>query len=231
MSIDILRPVPIGKLSVRTRTVRPGRRVALVEAVMEADGQEVLHARGWRIERPVRPVPEIVDGARAAPLPAKGDGKVPVIFEREPDGYLASIEWRFLPSELDEHVAAGRTGPAGPAGGPAAPAHSSRTAQVRAAWARPLIPLLADEEASPMARTLLVADSGSGVGAALPATEFIFINVDVTVALPRDPAGDWMLLEAETAIGADGTGLAVTRLSDQAGPCGRAWQTLLVAPR
>lgn len=214
VSIDILRPVPIGKLSVTTRTVRPGRRVALVEAVVEANGQEVLHARGWRIERPTEPVPEIADGAPAAPLPAEGDGKLPVIFEREPDGYLASIEWRFLPSELDEYVA-----------------HSPRTAQIRAAWARPLIPLLPGEEASPMARTLLVADSGSGVGAALPATEFIFINVDVTVALPRDPAGDWMLLEAETSIGADGTGLAATRLSDQTGPCGRAWQTLLVAPR
>ena len=82
-----------------------------------------------------------------------------------------------------------------------------------------------------MARTLLVADSGSGVGAALPVTEYIFINVDVTVALPRDPVGDWLLLEAETVIGADGTGLAMTRLSDQTGPCGRAWQTLLVAPR
>jgi hypothetical protein len=221
VSIDILRPVPIGKLSVTTRMVRPGRRVALLEAVVEANGQEVLHARGWRIERPAEPVPEIVDGASAAPLPAEGDGKLPVIFEREPDGYLASIEWRFLPSELDEYVTAE----------PAGPAHSPRTAHVRAAWARPLIPLLPDEEASPMGRTLLVADSGSGVGAALPATEFIFINVDVTVALPRDPTGDWMLLEAETSIGADGTGLAATRLSDQTGPCGRAWQTLLVAPR
>jgi acyl-CoA thioesterase superfamily protein/acyl-Coa thioesterase superfamily protein len=214
VSIDILRPVPIGKLSVRTRTVRPGRRVALVEAVMEADGQEVLHARGWRIKRQPEPVPEIVDGEPAAPLPPAGDGKLPVIFMREPDGYLASIEWRFLPSELDEYVAA----------------HSPRRAQVRAAWARPLIPLLPGEEASPMARALLVADSGSGVGAALPATDFIFINVDVTVALTRDPVGDWMLLEAETSIGADGTGLAVTRLSDRTGPCGRAWQTLLVAP-
>ena len=246
VSIDILRPVPIGQLSVRARTVRPGRRVALVEAIMEADGQEVLHARGWRIERPAQPVPEIVDGEPAPSLPSQGDGKVPVIFTREPDGYLASIEWRFLPSELDEYVGGSPAQPgqpsqpaqpgkparaAGPAGLPGGPAHSPRTAQVRAAWARPLIPLLPDEVASPMARTLLVADSGSGVGAALPATDFIFINVDVTVALTRDPAGDWMLLEAETSIGGDGTGLAVTRLSDQAGPCGRAFQTLLVAPR
>ena len=82
-----------------------------------------------------------------------------------------------------------------------------------------------------MSRTLLVADSGSGVGAALPASGFIFINVDLSVVLPRDPAGEWLLLEASTAVGADGTGLATTRLSDQHGSFGRAWQTLLVAPR
>jgi len=223
VAIDILRPVPIGKLSVRTRTVRPGRRVALVEAIVEADGQEVLHARGWRIERPVTPVPQIVDGALPAPLPPTGDGALPLIFKREPVGYLASIEWRFLPSDLND-LSPG-------SGAPANAAQSPRTAQVRAAWARPAIPLLPGEDMSPMARTLLVADSGSGVGAALPATEFLFINVDVTVALARDPVGDWLLLEAETSIGAEGTGLAMTRLSDEAGPCGRAWQTLLVAPR
>jgi hypothetical protein len=225
VAVDILRPVPIGKLSVRARTVRPGRRVALLEAIIEADGQEVLHARGWRIERPSRPVPQIVDGAPGPPRPATGAGALPEIFKREPDGYLASIEWRFLPSDLDEYVAAG------PAGLPDGPAQSARAARTRAAWARPVIPLLPEEEASPMARTLLVADSGSGVGAALPATQYIFINVDVTVALPRDPVGDWLLLEAETVIGADGPGLAMTRLSAQTGPCGRAWQTLLVAPR
>ncbi len=82
-----------------------------------------------------------------------------------------------------------------------------------------------------MARTLLVADSGSGVGTALPATRFIFINVDLAVVLPRDPVGDWLLLEAATVVGSEGTGLAMTRVSDQSGPCGRAWQTLLVAPR
>ncbi len=211
VAVDILRPIPVGKLSVRTRLVRPGRRITLAEAVMEADGHEVMHARGWRIERPAGDVPEIVDGASAAPLPAAGDGAVPSIFTREPEGYLASIEWRFMPQDPT--------------------ATHARYAQVRAAWTRPRIPLLPDEEPSAMSRALLVADSGSGVGAALPATEFIFINVDVTVVLPRDPAGDWLLLEAATTVGSDGTGLAMTRLSDQTGPCGRAWQTLLVAPR
>jgi len=59
---------------------------------------------------------------------------------------------------------------------------------------------------------------------------FIFINVDLTVTLTRDPAGDWLLLEAETRTGSDGTGLARSVLSDISGVCGTGLQTLLVAP-
>jgi Thioesterase-like superfamily len=257
VAVDILRPVPVGKVSIRTRTIRPGRRVTLVEAIMEADGLEVLHARGWRIERPAGAVPEIADGGPPAPVPAAGSGFPPLIFRREQHGYLASIEWRFVPGEFDELAVpgaiaeatdvtaevAGTPGPAMAEPAVAEPANSepviteramagpARTAQVRSAWTRPLIPLLPDDEPSPMSRALLVADSGSGVGAALPSTEFVFINIDLSVALPRDPVSEWLLLESATAIGADGTGLTMTRLSDPMGVCGRAWQTLLVAPR
>lgn len=206
VSIDILRPVPIGKISIRTRTVRPGRRVTLIEAVLESDGQEVLQARGWRIERPAADVPEVTDGGRPVPLPPEGDGLAPDIFGRQRRGYLTMIEWRFKKAD---------------------PASAG---QVRAAWTRPRIPLLPGEEPSPMSRTLLVADSGSGVSAALPVSAFTFVNVDLTVISQRDPIGEWLLLESSTAIGADGTGLATTRLSDQRGSFGRGLQTLIVAP-
>lgn len=175
---------------------------------MEADGQELLHARGWRLERPAGAVPEVAHGEPpAGPVPPAGDGTLPLIFQRHPKGYLSSIEWRFLPEQPD-----------GPAGS-------------RAAWTRPMIPLLPDEQASPMSRTLLVADSGSGVSAALPPADFIFMNVDLTVTLHRDPVGDWLLLDAVTSIGADGTGEALTRLADRRGGFGHGLQTLLVAPR
>jgi len=221
VAIDILRPVPVGKLTLRTRTIRAGRRITLAETVMDADGQDVLYARGWRIERQAQDVPEIVDGVSAHALPPASEGDPPPIFGRAAGGYLASIEWRFLLADftIADPATAVTSGP------------EPRLAQVRSAWARPRVPLVADDQVSPMARTLLVADSGSGVGAALPPTRFIFINVDLAVVLPRDPVGDWLLLEAETVIGSEGTGLAMTRLSDQAGPCGRAWQTLLVAPQ
>jgi len=217
--VDILRPVPVGKLSLRTRMVRPGRRIALVETVLEADGQEVLHARGWRTERPSGPVPQVRDGLPAGPVPETGDGEAPDIFTRQQHGYLAMIEWRFQPADF-----------AAATGDQPAPSQQPTTQRPRAAWTRPRLPLLAGEESTPMARTLLVADSGSGVGAALPASAFTFVNVDLIVIAQRDPVGEWLLLEASTQIGADGTGLASTRLADQAGSFGRGMQTLLVAP-
>jgi hypothetical protein len=57
------------------------------------------------------------------------------------------------------------------------------------------------------------------------------VNVDLTVALHRHPGGEWVLLDAATTIGAAGTGLTTTRLSDEAGTIGQGMQTLVVTPR
>jgi len=207
VTIDILRPVSVTKLTVRTRTVRPGRRVALLEAVIEADDQEVLHARGWRVALPDGAVPVIPGPAAPPPVPdAAGSQLPPRLPNAHTAGYLAAIEWRFLHGGFDQ-AAPGR------------------------AWTRPRVPLVAGEDASPMCRALLVADSGSGVSAVLDPGRFIFINVDLTVVLPRDPVGKWLLLEAMTTTSMQGTGLAETALSDTSGRCGTAIQTLLIAPR
>ncbi len=205
VTVDILRPVPLGKITVRTRTVRPGRRVALVEAVLEADGQEVVHARGWRLAIPDGRVPVIGQGSAPPPIPA--EHPLPTFPGGHMTGYLRAIDWRY--------VAGGGFDVPGPA----------------VVWARPKLPLLPEEELSPMCRALLLADSGSGVSATLDPVKFLFINVDLTVILPRDPVGEWLLLDAVTAIGDRGTGLAETTVSDVHGRCGTALQTLLAAPR
>jgi acyl-CoA thioesterase len=55
------------------------------------------------------------------------------------------------------------------------------------------------------------------------------MNVDLSVALFRDPTGEWICLSARTTIGNDGTGLVNTELFDSDGAIGSAMQTLLVA--
>ncbi len=205
VAVDILRPVPLGKITVRTRMVRPGRRVALLEAILEVDGQEVMHARGWRLAIPDGEVPAIAAGSAPPPIPA--EHPLPTFPGGHMTGYLHAIDWRY--------VAGGGFDVSGPA----------------VVWARPKIPLIPDEEPSPMCRALLLADSGSGVSATLDPMKFLFINVDITVILLRDPVGEWLLLDAVSTIGERGTGLAETTLSDVHARCGTAVQTLLVAPR
>jgi hypothetical protein len=84
---------------------------------------------------------------------------------------------------------------------------------------------------SPFCRAVVIADSGSGVSSALDATQWVFINVDLTVVLSREPVGEWILLGSRTTIEPSGTGLAETILADRSGPVGRALQTLYVGKR
>jgi hypothetical protein len=203
VAIDILRPVPVGELTARTQTLRPGKRVALLETVLESGGKEVLCARGWRIAR-LADAPIVEKSALPATLPAA------VMQPRFPggysDGYLSHIEWRLESGNFDV------PGPC-------------------RAWGRPMVPLLPGEAIAPMSLALLIADTGSGISRTLDPREFIFINVDLTVVLQRDPVGEYVRLDAETSMGGSGTGLAETQLSDATGVVGAAIQTLLVSPR
>jgi hypothetical protein len=123
------------------------------------------------------------------------------------EGYGTAMEWRYVSG-----------------GGLAEPGPS-------AAWMRPTIPLLPGEQMSPMSRALLCGDSGSGLSAMLDVRAFVFINVNVNVMLQRDPQGEWLLVDAVTAVGPDGTGVATSTLSDTSGAVGQVAQALLVAPR
>ncbi len=122
------------------------------------------------------------------------------------EGYVQAVEWRFVSGML------GEPGPA-------------------TAWSRLRHPLVADEEPSPLQRVLAVADSGNGLSGELDLARWHFINPELTVHLHREAAGEWVCVDARTAISTGGTGLATTELSDERGRLGVGAQALLVAPR
>jgi hypothetical protein len=202
VTVELLGPVPVGELEVRSRVARPGRSVELVEAVMSAGGRDVARASAWRIRRteeasvPARHTP-------APPRPAEALAGPPAGWV---DGYLSAVEWRF---------AAGRFGEPGPA----------------TAWTRLRHPLVPDEEPSPLQRVLAVADSGNGVSSELDVASWYFINPELTVHLHREALGEWICLDAQTTVSPGGVGLATSVLSDGAGPVAVGAQSLLVAPR
>jgi hypothetical protein len=206
MTIEILRPVPLAPLAVAARVARPGRAVELVEAELSeagGDGRELARARVWRL-RAQEGVPEV---ALDPPPPGPEHGRETAFFDTgEAVGYHTAMDYRFVKGAFLEQ-------------GPA---------QV---WMRMRQPLVDDEPPSPLVRVLAAADSGNGVSATLDYHGYVFINTDLTVQLVREPAGEWVCLDAITRVGPDGVGLAESALSDERGRLGRATQTLLVRPR
>jgi hypothetical protein len=144
--------------------------------------------------------------SRHAAAPALPETAVDTVGGAWVDGYLSAVEWRF---------AAGRFDGPGPA----------------TAWTRLRHPLVPDEDPSPLQRVLAVADSGNGISGELDLRQWHFINPELTVHLHREPAGEWICLDATTTISPGGAGLATSVLSDLDGPVGVGAQALLVAPR
>jgi len=222
LTCEILRPIPVGRVRVGARVVRPGRNVQLVEAELtDGDGPVVL-ARAWRMAtEPTTPPPGAAAGTAPGTAPGTAAGAAPGASPPEPsqvagaepasapetwgNGYLRSIDWRF---------AVGGFAP-----GPAV------------VWARQRPALVAGEPPTPIQRLLTLADSGSGVGAVLDPVQWAFLNTELSVHLHRPPEGEWFRLDAGTTIGGRGVGLATTRLSDRDGPVGTCAQSLLVRRR
>jgi hypothetical protein len=203
LTVEILRPVPVRPVTVTARIVRPGRRVSLIEGRLRVDGEDYLLARGWRIGRPDTPTP--VGGARAGSPPLPGPAPLPDWEGAFAGGYMRAVEVR---------QTAGVFAGAGPG----------------AAWLRARVALVEGEEPSPFQRTAIVADSGSGVSQGVDHRRWLAINVDLSLSVHRDPAGEWIHLDSNTVVGAEGTGRTDTVLGDAEGEFARAIQTLLVAP-
>jgi hypothetical protein len=120
-------------------------------------------------------------------------------------GWARSLEWRYV-----------RGLPGEPGGS--------------AAWVRPSLPLVDGHELFGLARAVMVADAASGISAELDWTVWSFVNVDLDVHLARPFRGEWVLMDAVTHLGEDGSGLARSTLSDRHGVVGAGLQTLVLAP-
>jgi Thioesterase-like superfamily len=214
VTCEILRSVPIAPLTVSAEVLRPGRSVELLSASLADERGELIRASAWRIaargvELPAGLASEDATSPvrRDPPLSGPADGSEEAFFATGHDaGYHTAMEYRFV---------RGRFLDLGPA----------------TVWMRMRHPLIAGEPPSPLQRVLIAADSGNGVSATLDWSRYLFINVDLSVHLQRQAAGDWVCLDAITVPEPTGVGLADTALHDERGPLGRALQTLVVRER
>jgi len=204
---NLLRPVPIGECRVEVTADYIGRNAGHYSARLVADGKEVARFTALMQREDELPLPA---GTAGHPLPqaprsVSGSPACRMPFAGVDAGYGDLVENR---------LAEGRFF-AGPC----------------AAWFRLRHPLVDGEEPSPYQRVAVAADSGNGISAALDFGRYSFVNCDLTVNLLRRPVGDWICLQARSALGGNGCGLAESALYDESGLIGRATQTLAVRLR
>jgi Thioesterase-like superfamily len=204
ITVELLSPVPVGEVVVQARVIRPGRRVRLLEATMDADGRPVALARAWQIASQPDLLPSV-----ALSSPPERPAPGPVRFftgNTEIQGYGAAVEWRLVTGGFDQLGAA-------------------------AVWARARIPLVPDQPLTGLQRVLIVADSANGISGVLPFDDWLFVPTALTVTLHRHPRGEWIFMSAETRLSSDGIGSCHAELSDDDGPVGTASQPLVITRR
>jgi hypothetical protein len=204
---NLLRPVPIGECRVEVVADYIGRNAGHYSARLIADGKEAARFTALMQREDDLPVPA---GTAGHPLPRapKAVAECPACrmpFPGRDGGYGDLVENRLAEGRFFD--------------GPCT------------AWFRLRHALVNGEEPSPYQRVAVAADSGNGVSAALDFRRYSFVNCDLTINLLRRPVGEWICLQARSAYGGSGCGLAESVLYDETGLIGRATQTLAVRLR
>ena len=203
LTVELLRPVGRTPLAIRSRLVRPGRKVQLVEASLWSGDIEVARATGLRIRRAAVAVPNSRD---ALPHPE--------------------------PESVPAHVHSWRPGPAYHLlGVEVRIPQGTQTAGPGWAWFRLKLPLVPGEEPTGLLRVCAAADFPNGISYVVDARRTSFINPDLTVHVFRPPVDEWVMVDARTWLEPHGTGVAEGALYDRRGRVGRSVQSLLVEPR
>jgi len=203
---EFLGGIPLAPMRVRTRVARAGKRIEMLEGVLEIAGRDAVSARVWRIAtKPPGTIPAPFDRPEVPPPlpPPQPQTHFPGV---EGWGYGEAIEWRFT---------RGGFASLGPAD----------------AWTYVRVPLIAGEPAQPFDRLMLVVDSANGVSGELPQRDFLFVPPSLSLAFYREPEGEWTFMQAITELSDDGLGVTRARYGDARGYLGAGTQALIIEPR
>jgi hypothetical protein len=199
-----MRPVPLTPLTMRVRTIRPGRKVQWLEAALvDAEEREMARATVLRLRTAEVDTAGSVGIDADAPPSLEHAGDPPPFFGAGDIGFWSANDVRIVRGDW-------------------------MTPGPGIAWLRLRCPVVMGEALSACSRVAAAADFGSGVGNPLRFTHASGINADVTISMFRHPVGEWVCLDSGAWVQPHGVGLASTRLHDQQGPIGQAAQTLLV---
>jgi hypothetical protein len=201
LTIDLKRPVPLAPLTIRSRVVREGKLIQLSEISLSAGDLEVVHASILKVRvTPLALPPAAAIRPLDVPLPDACDK---MELRADSNAFVTGVSMRIARGSPLSH-------------GPSA------------VWFRADRPIIAGEEISALMRAIIASDFSNGTSAVLEFGTWTFMNADLTLNLARDPVGEWILLDAESWLAPNGSGIAFANLADINGYLGRSVQSLVV---
>jgi hypothetical protein len=193
LTVDLYKSPAMALTTVDTTLVRAGGRVRAVDALITVDGHDVARASTLWLRRSEAPGDETsIPGTPMwdAPKPDDAAGDA---------GLPVDTTWDIRPI--------GDRGFGAPGPGP------------RRVWTRDRRPLVAGTAFTPFVRAALSADFASPFANSGP-DGLDYINADLTLHLGRLPVGDWIGIETNDRVAADGVSVAECRYFDETGPIG-----------
>jgi hypothetical protein len=204
VTVDLMRPVPVAPLTYEIEVLREGRKIQLCGIRLMSSGTVVVNATVLKVRVDAQPLPpEIRDDPVRVPLP---DHESLIDPKNHSSPFVSGVSIRVVHGGF-------------------------LTLSPGAIWYRANRSIIEGQPISQVMRAVIASDFSNGSSSVLDFKEWTFLNADLTVSLARPPVGDWVLLDSETWIGPDGTGLAASRLADCAGYFGRAVQSLVIEKR
>jgi hypothetical protein len=201
LTVDMHRPVPLGRLGVAAEIVREGKRLQVVAAtIRDENGVEVARATALRFRLTGGP-----DDAATDPelepivVPPWGPLRAQAFRRNGLNGFADAMEIR--------------------SGGDRGGATS---------WYRATRPVIAGEDPSPTVRLAWASDFTANSGNYLDLTRWSAINADLTINLGRAPVGEWTGVATRAWYSTDGMGHARADLFDEDGFVGTCTASLLV---
>jgi hypothetical protein len=193
LTIDMFRSVPLAPVRVTVRTVRAGRRIAVLEVSVEQDDGLVGQGRAVLLRQSAQP-----DGT-FRPAPAWNAHKPP---ELGPPRSSSTSRWT---APWESWAVEGPGNANGPMTG--------------GLWIRDVHPLVTGEPLTPLVRVAMAADLASPVSN-YSTVGLSFINADYTLYLGREPQGEYVGIQPAWHISEAGVAAGHCVAHDLGGPVG-----------
>ena len=238
ISFDILGRLALDECEIRVETLRPGRTIELVEAVVVIGGRPVVRARGWLLS--AGDTAAVAGGGgpggsgsgtssgsnagRTGGTTGGGSGSGSGSSGASAGGSILTppdklASWPMTDVWPGGYIASVDVRPV-------APPRPGRTT----AWVGTDLDLVAGQDVSALASFVALIDTANGIAVWQSPKEWMFPNVDLTIHLHRQPEGRWTGLDTTVTFGPTGQGVTSTVLHDVSGPVGHAEQILTVRP-